>query len=126
MKIGIIGCGNISSAYLKNIAQFPSIEIGAIADIRHEAAEARAKEFGVCALSVDALLADPEIKAVVNLTIPAAHVEVSMRILEAGKHAYSEKPFATDLASGQRLVDRAAALGLRVGSAPDTFLGAAH
>ena len=124
MNIGIIGCGNISKTYLTNAALFPSVKVTAVADIRRDAAEARGAEFGVPARSVAELLADPSIGAVVNLTIPAAHVEVGMQILEAGKHAYLEKPLAVDLASGRRLLEYAASRGLRVGCAPDTFMGA--
>ncbi len=124
MKIGIIGCGNISKTYLENARRFPSLEIIAVADIRPEAAQVRAQEFGLVALSVEELLAHQEIGAVVNLTIPAAHVEVSRRALAAGKHVYVEKPIGIDLASAKDLLDRADALGLRVGCAPDTFLGA--
>ena len=124
--IGIIGCGNISAAYLKAARNFPVLDIRALADRRAEAAEARGAEFGIPAVSVEALLADPAIEIVLNLTIPAAHVEVGLQILAAGKHAYSEKPLGIDFADATRLTDEAKRLGLRLGSAPDTFLGGAH
>lgn len=124
--IGIIGCGNISAAYLKAARNFPVLDIRALADRRLEAAEARGAEFGIPAVSVEALLADPTIEIVLNLTIPAAHVEVGLQILEAGKHAYSEKPLGIDFADATRLTDEAKRRGLRLGSAPDTFLGGAH
>ncbi len=124
--IGIIGCGNISAAYLKAARNFPVLDIRALADRRLEAAEARGAEFGIPAVSVEALLADPTIEIVLNLTIPAAHVEVGLQILAAGKHAYSEKPLGIDFADATRLTDEAKRRGLRLGSAPDTFLGGAH
>jgi predicted dehydrogenase len=123
-KIGVIGCGNISPAYLTAGQRFEILEIAAVADAIPDRARARAEEYGVPrACSVDELLADPEISIVVNLTIPAAHAEVALQTLEAGKHTYGEKPLAVNRAQGRQIIDRAAELGLRVGSAPDTFLG---
>lgn len=122
-KIGIIGCGNISPAYFKGLALYPFLEVKACADMRLEAAEARAKEFGVLAQSVEELLADEEISLVVNLTIPAVHAPMNLRILEAGKHAYCEKPFALNRPEGQEVLKAAKEKGLRVGCAPDTFFG---
>lgn len=124
--IGIIGCGNISSAYLKAMASFPILDIRGLADMNEDAAKAKAAEFGLKATSIDALLADPDIEIIVNLTIPKAHVEVGKRILAAGKHAYSEKPLGITFAEGKALHDFAAQKGLRIGSAPDTFLGGSH
>jgi len=124
--IGIIGCGNISSQYLKAMRDFPVLEIIAIADMRPEVAERKAAEFGLTAVPVEALLADPRVEIVVNLTIPRAHVEVGLAALAAGKHVYGEKPLGVSFAEGKRLADAAAAHGLRLGSAPDTFLGGAH
>jgi predicted dehydrogenase len=126
MGIGIIGCGNISEAYLKAASYFPILEIRGIADIRREAAEARASQFGLRAMSVDEMLADPSIQIVVNLTIPAAHVEVGLRALAAGKHVHSEKPLGLTTAEARPLLHMAKERGLRVGCAPDTFLGGSH
>ncbi len=122
-KIGIIGCGNISSIYLKSDQTFQNLEIVALADLDMERAQARAAEKGTCALTVTELLADPEIEIVVNLTIPGAHAEVASAALNAGKHTYSEKPFALNRSDGSKLLALAAAKQLRVGCAPDTFLG---
>jgi len=124
--IGIIGCGNISEAYLKAATTFPILDVRGVADLRPEAAQARASAFGVKAMSVDALLGDPSIEIVVNLTVPLAHVEVGLRAIEAGKHVYSEKPLGVATAQARTLLDRAAARGVRVGCAPDTFLGGSH
>ncbi len=126
LGVGIIGAGNISTAYLTLAPIFKGLEIRAVADIDMGAAETRAGEHGVRALSVDDMLAANDIDAVVNLTIPAAHFEVSATALKAGKHVYSEKPFVLSLEEGAELKRLAEAGGLRVGSAPDTFLGGAH
>ena len=125
IAVGIIGCGSIAHAYLNACKRFPFLNVTACADMRMEAAEARAAEFGCRALTVDALLADPDIRIVINLTIPQAHAEIDLRILAAGKHVFSEKPFALTRAEGEAVVARAAERGLRVGCAPDTCLGAA-
>jgi predicted dehydrogenase len=126
LGIGIIGCGNISTAYLKLAPLFKGLEVRAVADINMEAATARAAEFNVKAQSVDDLLANPALDIVINLTIPDAHYSITKRILEAGKHAYSEKPLVLTLEQGTTLRDLAKAKGLSVGCAPDTFLGGAH
>lgn len=126
MKVGVIGCGVISDIYLKNAAFFPQFEIGGVADLRSEAALAKAREYNTKALSVDELLASDDIDIVLNLTIPAAHAEIGHRALEAGKHVYSEKPLASSFAEAKLLNDAAQATGLRLGCAPDTFLGGAH
>jgi len=126
LGVGIIGCGNISTAYLRLAPLFKALEMRAVADINSSVAEARAAEFGVKALGVDDLLAAPDIDVIVNLTIPDAHYSVTKAILEAGKHAYSEKPLVLSLDEGEKLRALAEARGLRVGSAPDTFLGGSH
>ncbi|MGR3512539.1 MAG: Gfo/Idh/MocA family protein [Paracoccaceae bacterium] len=126
LGVGLIGCGNISSSYLRLAPLFKGVEIRAVADRDMTAAGARAEEFGVAARTVDALLASDDIDMVVNLTIPEAHFEITCRILEAGKHAYSEKPLVLTMEEGETLRALAEAKGLRVGSAPDTFLGGAH
>ena len=124
--VGIIGCGNISAAYLRLAPMFRAIEVKAVADINMDAAKARAEEFGVRAETVEGLLAADDVEIIVNLTIPAAHFEVSARVLEAGKHVYSEKPFVLSLEEGAELKRLAEPKGLRIGSAPDTFMGGAH
>jgi len=126
LGVGIIGCGNISAAYLQLAPMFKGYEIRAVADINMDNANARAAEFGVRAHSVDDLLAANDIDLVINLTIPAAHLEVSKAVLNAGKHVYSEKPFVLSLSEAQELGDIARKNNLVVGSAPDTFMGASH
>jgi len=123
-KIGIIGTGNISAAYLKIARELGVFEVAAITDLDMARAEQQAAEHGTQALSLEALLAHPDIVAVVNLTPPAAHAQVSLSILAAGKHVYSEKPLAVEREDGQAILKAAQERGLRVGCAPDTFLGA--
>ncbi|MCW8164916.1 gfo/Idh/MocA family oxidoreductase [Verminephrobacter aporrectodeae subsp. tuberculatae] len=126
VNIGIIGCGNISDTYFNGAKGSDLVRVKACADLRTEAAQAKALQHGVCAMSVQALLDDPDIEIVVNLTVPQAHAPVSEQILAAGKHVYLEKPLASDFGAAQRLLAHAATRGLRVGCAPDTFLGAGH
>ncbi len=126
LGVGIIGCGNISTAYMQLGPLFKGIEVRACADIDLAAAKVRADEFGIDAVAVDELLVREDIDIVVNLTIPAAHYEIASKILDAGKHVYSEKPFVLSKAQGEDLLQHAAARGLRIGSAPDTFLGGSH
>jgi predicted dehydrogenase len=126
LGVGIIGAGNISSQYLKAMRQFPVLDIRGIADMRPEVATKKAAEFGVAAKSVDDLLADKTVDIVVNLTIPRAHVAVGLKAVAAGKHIYGEKPLGVTLAEGKKLVAAAKKAGVRVGSAPDTFLGGGH
>jgi predicted dehydrogenase len=124
--VGVIGCGNISSGYLTAAKKFPILDVIAVSDADPAAAQARAAEFGVPARSVDALLADPAVEVVLNLTVPKAHVGVGLKAIAAGKHVHSEKPIGADVAEARKLVEAAAAKGLRLGCAPDTFLGGAH
>lgn len=126
LGVGIIGCGNISTTYFRLAPLFKGIEIRAGADINMDAARTRAKEFGVRASSVNDLLKADDIDIVVNLTIPSTHYDVSRQALDAGKHVYSEKPFVLSVKEGQDLKKRAEKKKLRVGSAPDTFLGGSH
>jgi predicted dehydrogenase len=125
VKIGVVGCGNISSIYLKNARRLNDIEIAAVSDIDLLRAQAKADEHGIPrVLSVPELLADPEIEIVLNLTIPRAHADVALAALESGKSVYNEKPLAIRREDGQKMLELARDRGLRVGCAPDTFLGA--
>lgn len=124
VKVGIVGCGVISDIYLTNCKASEIVEIAAVADLDLAKAAAKAEQYGVPrACSLDELLADPDIEMVLNLTIPAAHAEVSMAALHAGKHVYSEKPLAVTVEDGQAILALARSKGLRVGVAPDTVLG---
>lgn len=122
--IGIIGTGAIAPAYMQGMSAFAEqVRVLACADINRERAEAFAMKHQLQAMSIDTLLARDEIDIVLNLTIPAVHAEVSMQILEAGKHAYLEKPLAVTLEDGRAVMALAAEKGLQVACAPDTFLG---
>ncbi|QHC65460.1 Gfo/Idh/MocA family oxidoreductase [Rathayibacter sp. VKM Ac-2759] len=123
LRVGIVGVGKISEQYLANFPTFPGLRLVAVADLNTERAREVAAEQGVRALSVDELLTDPEVDAVLNLTIPAAHVEIGTRALQAGKHVFAEKPLGLNPAGAAPMLDLAERLGLRFGSAPDTVLG---
>ncbi|MFH5879824.1 Gfo/Idh/MocA family protein [Arthrobacter sp. NA-172] len=123
--VAVIGAGNISKAYLDNLTVFPDLKVHVIADLFEEAAEARAKEYGIPEWgSPELALNHPDVEIIVNLTIPAAHVEVATAAVNAGKHVWTEKPFSLDRESGLALLKTADAAGIRLGTAPDTFLGA--
>jgi len=124
MRIGLVGCGNISDIYLKNASRFRDILIATVSDLNADAAKRQADRYAIDARGVKDLLASDDVDIVLNLTIPEAHDEVSLRALEAGKHVYSEKPLATTIADGVAIVAAANTRGLRAGAAPDTVLGA--
>ena len=125
VKVGVIGTGAISGAYLGMAKQLPIVEIAACADLNTESAKAKAAEFGIPKIcTVDEIFTDPSLQIVLNLTIPKAHVPVGIRAIEAGKHTYAEKPLGVNFDEGKQLIDLATAKKLRVGCAPDTFLGA--
>jgi predicted dehydrogenase len=124
VKIGIIGCGNISGIYCQNAQKLEILDLAACADLIPERAEAKASESGARACSVEELLADPDIEIVLNLTVPKAHEEVSLAAIEAGKGVYNEKPLAVNREGGRKILEAAKAKGVLVGGAPDTFLGA--
>jgi predicted dehydrogenase len=125
LKVGVVGTGNISSIYLRNGAWLAPIDVLAVADMRHEAAVAQAAAFDIDLVYTPAeLLADPAIDIVLNLTTPEAHGTVGLSALEAGKSVYNEKPLTLTRAEAQEMLQLAQEKGLRVGCAPDTFLGA--
>lgn len=122
--IGIVGCGNISGIYCQAGQKFDNIQVVACADLDLARAQSRAEEFQIPkACSVEDLLADPTVDIVVNLTIPAVHGTVAMKALDAGKSVYNEKPLTVAREDAEKLIAAARAKGLRVGCAPDTFLG---
>ncbi|NMO97339.1 Gfo/Idh/MocA family protein [Paenibacillus lemnae] len=125
LKAGIIGCGNISGIYMKNIPTFSSLEVAACADLDLEKARSQAEQHQIpVACTPEELLAMPDIDMIINLTIPGVHADVCLQALEAGKHVYVEKPLALTLEQGKQVLDLAKQKNLYVGSAPDTFLGA--
>lgn len=123
--VAVIGCGTISTAYLRNLTSFPDVSVLFCADLDAGRAKAQAAEFGVPgAGSTAAALAQPDVEIVVNLTIPAAHYEISSAAVAAGKSVWAEKPITLDSPSARALLAAAGAAGVRVGCAPDTVLGA--
>jgi predicted dehydrogenase len=126
VKVAVVGCGMISDPYLSTMTtKFKILEVVGCADRDQARADAAAVKFDIKAMSVDEILADPSIEVVVNLTPPAAHHDVCKQLLEAGKHVYTEKVLSVELADAADLVRIADERGLYLGSAPDTFLGAA-
>jgi predicted dehydrogenase len=124
MKIGILGCGHVSDQYLTGCRLFEALELVACADLDIARAEQKAAEHRVPrACSPDELNANGDVDLVVNLTPPLAHAEASLAAIESGKHVWSEKPLAASLEDARRVMDAAESAGVRLGCAPDTFLG---
>ncbi len=124
LRVGLIGTGRISDIYLQTISKFSNVDIVACGSLNLEESRSKAETYDIPTVATpDAIIADPNIDAILNLTIPSAHASVSLAALEAGKHVYSEKPLVTDLADGRTVLDLAAKRGLIVGNAPDTWLG---
>jgi predicted dehydrogenase len=125
LRVGLIGCGNVSGIYLENSERFDAFEIIGCADLVHErAVQAAKRNVSAKAVPVEAIFTDAEIDCVLNLTPPSEHVTICLQALEAGKHVYTEKPLALTLEDGQAILDAAAEHNLRVACAPDTFMGA--
>jgi predicted dehydrogenase len=125
LPVGIIGCGNISGIYAEAGRKFANLSLAACADLDLSRAEALAEKHGIArALTVEALIEDASIAAVINLTVPAAHAEVTKAAIERGKHVYSEKPLALRRRDARDLIGLAREKKVRIGCAPDTFLGA--
>ncbi len=128
VKVGIVGCGNISDIYLTNSAWLNTIQVVALTDLRREMADTQAAKYNISTVhaTVADMLADPEIELILNITHPAAHGEVALAAVAAGKSVYSEKPLTLSREEGKKLVADAKAAGVLVGCAPDTFMGGAH
>jgi len=125
-RIGIVGCGSISTIYLKNTARFEALEVLAVADLDRSRAEAQAKAFDIPeVLSPKELIEGDKVDVILNLTIPAAHAEVALEALQNGKSVYNEKPLTVDRSAAEAMIELAKKKGLRIGCAPDTFLGSA-
>ena len=124
MQVGVIGCGNISSAYFQAAKTFQQMEYLYCADLNPEAAKAKAETFGCKAVGMEEILNKKEVEIILNLTTPQSHTSIDQMALQAGKHVYAEKPFGVNLEDGRQVIELAKKKGLRVGSAPDTFLGA--
>ncbi|WP_426938448.1 Gfo/Idh/MocA family protein [Pseudarthrobacter sp. S3] len=124
LNVGIIGCGAIIAQYLANIPRLEALKLVAVADLDPGRAQAVADGYdGVRAVSVEDLLAAEDVDLVLNLTIPAAHAEVALKAIAAGKSVYGEKPLAATTAEARQVLDSAREAGVAVGCAPDTVLG---
>ncbi|WEG18860.1 Gfo/Idh/MocA family oxidoreductase [Alkalihalophilus pseudofirmus] len=124
VKVGIVGCGNISDIYFTNCKELDVLEVAACADLDLEKAhQAAAKHQVEHVYTVQEMLDSKDIELIINLTPPAAHVSLCLEALHAGKHVYVEKPIAIKVEDGKRILELAKEKGLLVGSAPDTFLG---
>jgi len=126
VKVAVVGCGTISDIYMTNMTngKFEILELVACSDMMVQRMEECAAKYGCKAMSLDEICADPEIEMVLNLTPPGAHYPVNKQCLLAGKHVFCEKMIAAELWQGKELVELAEEKGLRLGVAPDTFLGA--
>ena len=123
-RVGLIGTGKISDIYLENCAKWSGLSIDVCGSLNLSESKDKAAKYGVPRVShPDDILADPNLDCILNLTIPAAHADVSIGALKSGKHVYSEKPFATNREDGAAILSLAQQSGLLVGNAPDTFLG---
>lgn len=124
LRVGVVGCGNISGIYMENSRRFPEFDIVACADLDITKAEEAAAKYGIHhVFTVEEMLASPDIDIILNLTVPHAHAAIALQAIEQNKHVYSEKPLAISFEDGKRLVDAAGLHNVTVGSAPDTFLG---
>lgn len=124
MNVGVVGCGNVSDVYLRNLKRFDGLSVVACADSDADRARTKAEQHAIArACSAEELLADPDIQLVVNLTPPGSHFDIARKALEAGKHIYNEKPLSLTREDGRRLMELAASKNLRIGGAPDTFMG---
>ncbi|SCB24620.1 Gfo/Idh/MocA family protein [Rhizobium hainanense] len=126
MKVGIVGAGNISATYVATLHMFDFIRVKSVYDLYDTSARKLAEHFGIEAVALDAMLSDPEIGLIINLTTPVSHYAISKKALLAGKHVYSEKPLGVSMAEAEELMAIARAGDLRLGCAPDTFLGGGH
>jgi predicted dehydrogenase len=122
--VGIAGAGNVAGQYLPSLLGYPDVVVRGIADLDVPRARAVAGSYGIgFAGSLPDLLRRDDIELIVNITTPAAHVDVSLAAIESGRHVWGEKPLALDRGSARAVLDAAAAAGVAVGNAPDTILG---
>ncbi len=124
--VGVVGAGAISGIYLKNmINRFDNLSVKSICAAHLKSAQKKAKEYGIQAVTMEEMLDDPEIRMIVNLTPAHIHYSVIRAALEHGKHVYTEKTLTDDINKSEEVVRLAKEKGLYLGSAPDTFMGAA-
>ncbi len=123
LNVGVVGVGVISNQYFAEFPKLRNLKLAAVADLDTARGASVADAQGTKAMTVDALLTDPGIDVILNLTIPAAHADIALRAIDGGKHVYGEKPLALATPDAAGVLAQAAGAGVRVGSAPDTVLG---
>ena len=124
LRVGLIGCGRISDIYIQNCQSYNELQLVGCASLDMAESREKARQYDIgIVCSADELISHPDIDCILNLTVPSAHTDIALAALESGKHVFSEKPFATDLAQGRAVLKRALDNQLLVGNAPDTFLG---
>ena len=123
LGVGIVGVGNISTQYLTNIPHLSNLKLIGVSDLNESRQDEVASAYSVKSMSGDSIFTDPDIDVILNLTLPQSHAEINLKALMNGKHVYLEKPFAPTVDEGTPVLELAAKKGLRVGCAPDTFLG---
>jgi predicted dehydrogenase len=126
VNVGLVGCGVVAREYVEGSRAFPTFDVVACADVEPERARAFAETYGLECLAVEELFSGRGVDVILNLTPPTEHADVVAAALDAAKHVYTEKPLAMSVEAGRALVEQAAAAGLRIGCAPDTFLGGAY
>lgn len=126
VNVAIVGCGNISGIYLKNLTtKYHNVNVYAISDLIEANTKAKSEEYGIeRIMTFEEIIADPNVEIVLNLTTPPIHYSLCKKALEAGKNVYVEKPLSLNYEQGKELVELAEEKGLLLGCAPDTFLGA--
>jgi predicted dehydrogenase len=126
VTVGVVGCGVVAREYVEGSRAFPTFDVVACADVDSDRARMFAETHGLQCFALEELFARGGVDVILNLTPPAAHADVIAATLDAGKHSYTEKPLALSVDVGRALVEQAATAGLRLGCAPDTFLGSAY
>lgn len=125
LRVGVVGIGDISDVYIQNLKKYDVVRVTACSARSAEKAKAKARQHSIDKPYADsrALIEDPEIDVILNLTPPAVHAEYNLLALNAGKHVYTEKPLAVELDEAREIMATARRKNLCVGCAPDTFLG---
>lgn len=123
LGVGIVGVGNISSQYLANIPNLSNLKLIGVSDLNKARQDEVAKINNIASIEGDEIFTHPDVDVILNLTLPQSHAEVNLKALNNGKHVYLEKPFALSTTEGAPIIELAAKKGLRIGCAPDTFLG---
>jgi predicted dehydrogenase len=126
-RIGVVGCGNISGIYFTNLTGMfgKRVKVTGLTDLIPERAEKASTQYNIPYIKkTEDLINSPDVDIVLNITEPYNHYGVAMQAVKAGKHIYGEKPLCAKREEAQEVMKIVAEKKLRVGNAPDTFLGA--